>query len=101
MAKDQDLSVSWLIRKAIDRFIKRAKMLANLRYKGIKVRHHGSHALEAKDKFTGTVAYSVVGSLNREECAFARNREKAAAIRRVSKLDRAIAEGPLPRYGMS
>src|ERR1700736_6366745 len=70
-------------------------MLANLRYKGIKVRHHGSHLLEGEAKFTGTVAYSVVGSLNREEVRLSLGtEEKAAAIRQDAKLDRAIAEGP-------
>jgi hypothetical protein len=70
-------------------------MLANLRYQGVKVRRHGSHALTGEDKFTGTVAYSVVGNLNRERVRLSLGtEEKAAAIRRVSKLDRAIAEGP-------
>jgi integrase len=70
-------------------------MLANLRYQGVKVRRHGSHALAGEDKFTGTVAYSVVGNLNRERVRLSLGtEEKAAAIRRVSKLDRAIAEGP-------
>jgi integrase len=70
-------------------------MLANIKYKGIKVRRHGSHLYQGEDKFTGTVRYSVVGSLNREEVRHSLGtEEKAVAVRRVAKLERAIAEGP-------
>jgi hypothetical protein len=70
-------------------------MLVNIRYKGVKVRRHGSHLLTGDDKFTGTVAYSVVGSLDGEAVRLSLGtEEKTAAIRRVSKIEKAIAEGP-------
>jgi hypothetical protein len=69
-------------------------MLANLRYKQVKVRRKNSHLYQGDGKFTGAVTFSVVGTLNGKEVRLSLGtEEKSAAIRRVSKLERAIAEG--------
>src|SRR6266478_6983274 len=71
-------------------------MLVNLRYKEVKVRRRNSHLYKGDDKFTGIVTYSVVGgALDGERIRLSLGtEEKNAAIRRVSKIEKACAEGP-------
>ena len=70
-------------------------MRANLRYQAIKNRRHNSHKFEGEDKFTGTVSYSVVGTVGEQYVRLSLGtEEKHAAIRRATKLETACAEGP-------
>jgi integrase len=70
-------------------------MLAKLRHKEVKVRRPNSHLYKGEEKFNGSVTYSVVGVLDRAEVRHSLGTdEKGVAIRRVSKLERALAEGP-------
>src|SRR6267154_5107667 len=71
-------------------------MLVNLRYKEVKVRRRNSHLYKGDDKFTGIVTYSVVvGAFDGERIRLSLGtEEKNAAIRRVSKIEKACAEGP-------
>jgi len=70
-------------------------MLVNIKHKEVKVRRPNSHLFKGEDKFTGTVSYSVVGSVDREPIRLSLGtEEKNAAIRRVKKLETACAEGP-------
>src|SRR6266849_5639248 len=70
-------------------------MLINIKYKEVKARRHDSHLFNGDDKFTGSVTYSVIGSLGREPVRLSLGtEEKGAAIRRVSKIEKACAEGP-------
>jgi integrase len=70
-------------------------MLTNIKYKEVKVRRPNSHLFTGEDKFTGTVTYSVVGSVDHQPIRLSLGtEEKAAAIRRVKKLETACAEGP-------
>ncbi len=41
-------------------------MLVNIKHKEVKVRRPNSHLFKGEDKFTGTVTYSVVGSVDHE-----------------------------------
>jgi integrase len=69
-------------------------MLINIRYKEVKVRRPNSHLFNGEEKFTGTVTYSVIGSVDREPVRLSLGtEEKGAAIRRVSKIEKACAEG--------
>src|SRR5258708_28916958 len=69
-------------------------MLINIKYKEVKARRHDSHLFKGEDKFTGTVSYSVVGSMDREPVRMSLGtEEKTAAIRRVTKIEKACAEG--------
>src|SRR5258708_3198832 len=69
-------------------------MLINIKYKEVKARRHDSHLFKGEDKFTGTVSYSVVGSIDREPVRMSLGtEEKNAAIRRVTKIEKACAEG--------
>src|ERR1700675_3336366 len=70
-------------------------MLAKLRHKEVKVRRPNSHLYKGEEKFNGSVTYSVVGVLDGAEVRHSLGTdEKGVAIRRVSKLERALAEGP-------
>jgi len=70
-------------------------MLINIKYKEVRVRRPNSHLFNGEDKFTGTVSYSVIGSLDREPVRLSLGtEEKGVAIRRVSKIEKACAEGP-------
>jgi integrase len=70
-------------------------MLVNIKHKEVKVRRPNSHLFKGEDKFTGTVTYSVVGSVDRQPIRLSLGtEEKNAAIRRVKKLETACAEGP-------
>src|SRR5713226_4974713 len=69
-------------------------MLINIKYKEVRVRRPNSHLFKGEDKFTGSVTYSVIGSLDREPVRLSLGtEEKGAAIRRVSKIEKACAEG--------
>jgi integrase len=69
-------------------------MLVNIKYKEVKVRRPNSHLFKGEDKFTGTVTYSVVGSVDHEPIRLSLGtEEKSAALRRVKKLETACAEG--------
>ncbi len=69
-------------------------MLINIKYKEVRVRRPNSHLFKGEDKFTGTVSYSVIGSLDREPVRLSLGtEEKGVAIRRVSKIEKACAEG--------
>lgn len=70
-------------------------MLAKIRYKEVRVRRPNSHLYHGNDKFTGTVTYAVVGKLGGSKVRHSLGTgEKNAAVRRVRKLEGAIAEGP-------
>lgn len=70
-------------------------MLVNIHYKQVKVRRQNSHQYKGEDKFTGATTYSVVGSVDRQEVRLSLGTEvKSVAIRRVSKIERACADGP-------
>jgi len=70
-------------------------MICNITYKEVKVRRPNSHLFKDEDKFTGTVTYSVVGTLDHEPVRLSLGtEEKGTALRRVSKIERACAEGP-------
>lgn len=70
-------------------------MQINIKYKEVKVRRPNSHLFKGDDKFTGTVTYSVVGTLDHEPVRLSLGtEEKNAAIRRVGKIERAVADGP-------
>jgi integrase len=70
-------------------------MLVNLKHQGVKVRRHGSHQLQGDEKFTGTLSYRIVGYLDRGPVRHSLGtEEKSVAIRRLGKIERAIAEGP-------
>jgi hypothetical protein len=70
-------------------------MLVKIRCKEVKVRRRNSHQFKGDAKFTGTVVYSVVGTIDGERVRFSLGtEEKNAAFRRTSKLERACGEGP-------
>src|SRR6267143_3380612 len=70
-------------------------MLVNIKHKEVKVRRPNSHQFKGEHKFTGTVSYSVVGSVEHKPIRLSLGtEEKNAAIRRVKKLETACAEGP-------
>ncbi len=70
-------------------------MLINIKHKEVKVRRPNSGLFKGEDKFTGTVSYSVVGSVEHQPIRLSLGtEEKNAAIRRVKKLETACAEGP-------
>ena len=69
-------------------------MVIDIRYQEVKVRRPNPHLYKGEDKYTGTVTYSVVGTVNRERVRMALGtEEKKVAIRRVGKLEQACAEG--------
>ena len=69
-------------------------MLINIRHTEVKARRHDSHLFKGHEKFTGSVTYSVVGSVDREPVRLSLGtEEKGSAIRRVSKIEKACAEG--------
>ena len=69
-------------------------MVVDIRYQEVKVRRPNPHLYKGDDKYTGTVTYSVVGTVNRERVRMALGtEEKKVAIRRVGKLEQACAEG--------
>jgi integrase len=69
-------------------------MLTNLKYKEVKVRRQNSHLLQGDERYTGTVTYSVIGSIDRHPVHLSLGtEEKNVAIRRITKLEKAIAEG--------
>jgi len=70
-------------------------MLVNIKHKEVKVRRPNSHLFDGEEKFTGTVTYSVVGSVEHQPIGLSLGtEEKSAALRRVKKLETACAEGP-------
>jgi hypothetical protein len=69
-------------------------MLVQLSYRGVKVRCPNSGQYDGDDKFTGTKSYQVDGTLDGERIRLSLGtEEKSVAVRRVSKLERAVAEG--------
>jgi hypothetical protein len=71
-------------------------LLAKLCYKEVKVRRPNSDKYDGEDKFTGTKTYRVDGTLDGERVRMSLGtEEKSAAVRRVAKLERAVAEGPM------
>jgi integrase len=69
-------------------------MLVNIRYKEVKVRLRNSHLFKGEKRYTGTVTYSVVGTVDRAQVRLSLGTEdKNVAIRRVSKIEKACAEG--------
>jgi hypothetical protein len=71
-------------------------MLLKIRHAAVKVRAADCGKLKSeKAKFTGTVSYSVVGTLDRQRVRHAlRTEDEKAAIRRVEKIKTACAIGP-------
>jgi integrase len=70
-------------------------MLAKLNCKAVKIRRPNSQLFNGEDKFTGTVMFSVVGTLDGGRVRLSLDTgEKNAAFRRIGKLERACAEGP-------
>jgi len=70
-------------------------MICKLNYKAVRVRRPNSHLFKGGDKFTGTVTFSVVGMLDHTPVRLSLGtEEKSAALRRVSKIERAVADGP-------
>jgi integrase len=70
-------------------------VLVKINYKEVKIRRRNSQLFEGEDKFTGTVGYSVVGTIDGERIRLSLGtEEKNAALRRIGKLEMACAEGP-------
>jgi integrase len=70
-------------------------MICELNYKAVRVRRPNSHLFKGEDKFTGTVTFSVVGMLDHTPVRLSLGtEEKTVALRRVSKIERAVADGP-------
>lgn len=70
-------------------------MQINIRYQEVRVRRKFSQNLEGEDKFTGSKTYSVVGTLNHERVRLSLGAtEKNVAVRRITKIEKAVGEGP-------
>ena len=70
-------------------------MQINIRYQEVRVRRKFSQTLEGEDKFTGSKTYSVVGTLNHERVRLSLGAtEKNVAVRRITKIEKAVGEGP-------
>ena len=70
-------------------------MRINLKYKEVKVRHQNSHLLKGEARYTGAVSYSVIGRVDGVRVRLSLGtEEKGAAIRRITKLEKACADGP-------
>ena len=70
-------------------------MQINLRYEETRVRRPNSQQYEGEEKFYGSKTYAVVGTLNHERVRFSLGTtEKNVAIRRITKIEKAVGEGP-------
>jgi integrase/recombinase XerC/integrase/recombinase XerD len=69
-------------------------MQLNIRYKEVKVRRPNSGQFKGEEKFTGSVNYSVVGTMDHKEVRLSLGTdEKSAAVRRIRKIESAVADG--------
>jgi hypothetical protein len=70
-------------------------MLLKLRHTAVKVRRPNSEKFQGADKFTGTVTYTVIGTVDGQFVRLALGtEEEKAAIRRIEKIKTACAVGP-------
>jgi integrase len=70
-------------------------MQLDIRYKETKVRRPNSGLYQGENKFTGSVTYSVVGTINHEAVRLSLGtEEKSVALRRISKIEKVVADGP-------